>query len=525
MTLFKELATLCKKLEVTTKRKEKTKLISEFLHKLDESEIKPAILLIIGSVLPETDNRSLDVGWRTIKRVMDRKGQTTLFRRDLSIHDVYDTLIEVADSEGPGSRNNKVRLIERLFSDADPVEAEILVRIIFREMRIGVNEGMMMEALAETVGVQGGLIRRALMMTGDIGKVAEEAVVRGEGGLMGLEATLFVPLKPMQANTAETPEAVIQDYGGKTAFEYKYDGARIQIHGKAGEVRVFSRRLTDVTASLPDVTSIVSSFGIKRDFILEGEVVAIGSRGKPLPFQDLMRRFGRVKDVEEMVRKIPLRLHLFDVLYLGNGLLIDEPYQKRWSELEKLVPQEYLVKRIITDNPADATEFMEQALEEGHEGLMAKRLDSPYSPSKRGKLWYKLKSVETLDVVVVAADWGSGRRRGWLSNYHLGVWDGDEYLVIGKTFKGLTDEEFRWMTERLQSLRERETGHTVHVRPGLVVEVAFNEIQKSPHYKSGYALRFARVKRIRTDKSPDEADTHQRVHELYEKQFEHKDRL
>jgi DNA ligase-1 len=168
---------------------------------------------------------------------------------------------------------------------------------------------------------------------------------------------------------------------------------------------------------------------------------------------------------------------------------------------------------------------MEQALEDGHEGLMAKRLDSPYSPSKRGKLWYKLKSVETLDVVVVAADWGSGRRRGWLSNYHLGVWDGDEYLVIGKTFKGLTDEEFRWMTERLQSLRERETGHTVHVRPGLVVEVAFNEIQKSPHYKSGYALRFARVKRIRTDKSADEADTHQRVHELYEKQFEHKDRL
>lgn len=280
-----------------------------------------------------------------------------------------------------------------------------------------------------------------------------------------------------------------------------------------------------MTASLPDVTSIVSSFGIKRDFILEGEVVAIGSRGKPLPFQDLMRRFGRVKDVEEMVRKIPLRLHLFDVLYLGNGLLIDEPYQKRWSELEKLVPHEYLVKRIITDSPSDAAEFMEQALEDGHEGLMAKRLDSPYSPSKRGKLWYKLKSVETLDVVVVAADWGSGRRRGWLSNYHLGVWDGDEYLVIGKTFKGLTDEEFRWMTERLQSLRERETGHTVHVRPGLVVEVAFNEIQKSPHYKSGYALRFARVKRIRTDKSADEADTHQRVHELYEKQFEHKDRL
>ena len=525
MTLFKELAALCKSLEATTKRKEKTALISVFLHTLAEPEIKPAILLVIGSVLPETDNRSLDVGWKTISRIMDRKGQTTLFRRELTINDVYDTLIEVAESVGPGSRKNKVRLIERLFSDADSVEAEILVRIIFREMRIGVNEGMMMAALAEAVGVPGDLIRRALMMTGDIGKVAEEAVLRGEGGLMSLEATLFVPLKPMLASTVESPEEVIEDHGGRTAFEYKYDGARIQIHGKGGEVRVFSRRLSDVTRSLPDITSIISSLAIKRDFILEGEVVAIGGRGKPLPFQDLMRRFGRVKDVEEMVKRVPLRLHLFDVLYLGDGLLIDEPYEARWAELEKLVPPEYLVKRIITDNPAEATEFMAQALEEGHEGLMAKRLDSRYRPGSRGKLWYKLTTTETFDVVVVAADWGSGRRRGWLSNYHLGVRDGDEYMVIGKTFKGLTDDEFRWMTDHLQSLREREEGHTVHVRPELVVEVAFNEIQKSPHYKSGYALRFARITRIRKDKDAVEADTHKRVHDLYEKQFEHKDRL
>ncbi|MBT5642169.1 ATP-dependent DNA ligase [Candidatus Bathyarchaeota archaeon] len=525
MIFFKELASLCKSLEATTKRKEKTALISMFLHTLGESEIKPAILLIIGSVLPETDNRTLDVGWRTISRIIDRKGQTTLFRRDLTVNDVYDTLIEVADSEGPGSRKNKVRLIERLFSDAGPVESEILVRIIFREMRIGVNEGMMMEALAEAVSVPGALVRRALMMTGDIGKVAEEAVLRGEDGLMSLEATLFVPLKPMQANTAETADAVIREYGGKTAFEYKYDGARIQVHGKSGDVRVFSRRLSEVTESLPDVISTISLFDIKRDFILEGEVVAIGKRGKPLPFQDLMRRFGRVNDVEEMVKRIPLRLHLFDVLYLSDRLLIDEPYEERWSELERLVPHEYLVKRIVTDNPSEAEEFKEQALKEGHEGLMAKRLDSRYIPGKRGKLWYKLKTTESLDVVVVAADWGSGRRRGWLSNYHLGVHDGNEYLVIGKTFKGLTDDEFEWITKHLQSLKERETGHTVHVRPELVVEVAFNEIQKSPHYKSGYALRFARITRIRTDKAAGEADTHQRVHALYEKQFEHKDRL
>ncbi|MCB2172583.1 ATP-dependent DNA ligase, partial [archaeon] len=188
-------------------------------------------------------------------------------------------------------------------------------------------------------------------------------------------------------------------------------------------------------------------------------------------------------------------------------------------------PQKYHTKRIITTNPAEAETFMTQAIESGHEGLMAKRLDSPYSPGARGKNWYKLKPVETLDVVIVAADWGSGRRRGWLSNYHLGVWNGEEYLVIGKTFKGLTDEEFKWMTEHLQELRVRESEYTVHVKPELVVEVAFNEIQKSPHYKSGYALRFARITRIRTDKNPDDADTLQNVSRLYERQFKYKDKL
>ncbi len=524
MTMFKELAQLCKSLEGTTKRKEKTALIAEFLRTLDESEIKPAILLIIGSVLPETDDRSLDVGWKTIRKVMDRKGQTTLFRRELTVTDVYDTLIEVADSEGQGSRTNKVRLIERLFADADPLESEFLVRIIFREMRIGVNEGMMMEAVAETVGVDSRIVRRALMMTGDIGKVAEEAVLRGEEGLTSLEATLFVPLKPMLATTSETAEEAIKNHG-ETAFEYKYDGARIQIHSDGTDVRIYSRRLSNVTESLPDVIEVVKGIGIESSFILEGEVVAIGKTGKPLPFQDLMRRFGRVKDVEEMVEKVPLRLHLFDVLYHDGRLMIDNPYHERWSQLESLVPVEYTVKRLQTADPDEATRFMVEAIKEGHEGLMAKKLDSAYSPGSRGKLWYKIKPTETLDVVVVAADWGSGRKRGWLSNYHLGVYRNGEYQVIGKTFKGLTDEEFRWMTDYLQGIRVRESENTVHVGPKLVVEVAFNEIQSSPHYKSGYALRFARITRIRTDKNPEDADTHQRVHELYEKQFKYKDRL
>ena len=524
-TPFKDLAQLCRDLESTTKRKEKTAHISAFLKQLSPDEIKPAILLTIGAVFPETSDKTLDVGWRTLRRVMDRGGQTTLFRHKLTIKEVYDTLQQIARASGEGSRKQKEQLLERMFAQAEPDESEILARTIFGEMRIGVNEGMMLEGIAETTMVDPALVRRALMMTGDIGLVAETAVQLGEEGLNGLEARLFVPLKPMLANMAESLEEAINDYGGEAAFEYKYDGARIQIHRKDNEVRIFSRRLSDVTESIPDIVEIIREFPSSDDFIIDGEVVAVGDNGRPLPFQDLMRRFTRVNKVDAMVEQIPLRLHLFDTLYYNGKLLIDEPYTERWNTLEKISPPEYLTKRIITNDPAEAEEFMKQAIEEGHEGLMAKRLDSPYSPGSRGKNWYKLKPVETLDVVIAAADWGSGRRRGWLSNYHLSVWNGEEYLVIGKTFKGLTDDEFKWMTEYLQKIRVSESQYTVYVKPQLVVEVAFNEIQKSPHYKSGYALRFARITRIRTDKNADEADTLEGVSRLYERQFEHKDRL
>jgi DNA ligase-1 len=260
------------------------------------------------------------------------------------------------------------------------------------------------------------------------------------------------------------------------------------------------------------------------DLILEGEVVAVGENRRPLPFQDLMRRFTRVTGVREAAEAIPLRLYLFDVLYLSGELLIDEPYSRRWEALAGLAPPELLAKRIVSSDPAEVRRMLEGALSEGHEGLMAKRLDSRYTPGTRGKLWLKIKAAETLDVVIAAAEWGSGRRRGWLSNYHLAVWKGGEAMVIGKTFKGLTDDEFKWMTERLRSMKTGETEYTVHVRPELVVEVAFNEIQRSPHYASGYALRFARITRIREDKDPSGADTLGKVEELYARQFRYKDR-
>ncbi len=483
------------------------------------------MLLVVGSVFPEFDPRTLEVGWRTMKGALEGGRQTTLFAEPLTIETVHRTMERIAKASGPGSRRVKTGLLEGLVSRANPAEVEVLVRIVFGEMRIGVNEGMMLEGIAEAAGVATSLVRRALMLTGDLGEVARTALEAGERGLKAVKMKMFVPLKPMLASMSYDVAEVIEGHGGATAFEYKFDGARIQIHRSGEDVRVFSRRLSNVTESLPDVVELVLKRVSSDDIVLEGEAVAIGEGGKPLPFQDLMRRFTRVHDVRETAERIPLSLHLFDVLYMDGTLLIDKPYAERWRLLEGVCPDDLLAERIISGYVSEVEEFLRGAMEAGHEGLMAKRLDSPYTPGVRGKYWFKIKPAETLDLVIVAADWGYGRRTGWLSNYHLAAWDGEEHLIIGKTFKGLTDEEFKRMTERLQGLKVRETQQTVHVRPEVVVEVAFNEIQRSPHYRSGFALRFARVTKIREDKGPGDADTLERVKELYEVQFRYKAKM
>jgi DNA ligase-1 len=524
-TLFSELAGLNRSLEGTPKRKEKSRLLAEFLRDLEPREVAPAVLLVVGSVFPESDSRALEVGWRTVKGALEGGKQTTLFSEPLTIMRVYETLERIAEAGGPGSRRVKTGLLQGLLSEAGPGEAEVLVLIIFGEMRIGVNEGVMLLGIAEAAGVESSLVRRALMMTGNLGRVAEIALESGAAGLEGVEMSLFTPLKPMLASMADDIAQVLEAHGGESAFEFKLDGARIQIHRRGDEVRVFSRRLSDVTESLPDIVALIRERVGSEDVVLEGEVVAVGEGGKPLPFQDLMRRFRRVHDVEAMVEKVPLRLHLFDILYMDGALLIDEPYTKRRELLEGICHPGLPVRRLVTGDVKLVEGFLREAVEAGHEGLMAKRLDSVYSPGKRGKRWFKLKPVETLDLVVAAADWGYGRRTGWLSNYHLAARDGGEFRVIGKTYKGLTDEEFLWITERLRALKVRETPGTVHVRPELVLEVAFNEIQRSPRYASGFALRFARVTRIRDDKAAGDSDTLDRVRALYEAKFRYKARM
>jgi DNA ligase-1 len=317
---------------------------------------------------------------------------------------------------------------------------------------------------------------------------------------------------------------VIKEHGGVSAFEFKYDGARIQIHAKAGRIRIFSRRLTDVTTSVPDMVELARERIRGSEYLVEGEIVATGRDGKPLPFQDLMRRFRRVHEIDAMIKSIPLKLFLFDIIYLDGKLLIDAPYEKRWGILRGLTQDELLATRVVTGDVAEAEKLMQASIQAGHEGLMAKDLKSTYTPGVRGKKWFKIKPAETLDVVIVAADWGSGRRKGWLSNYHLAVRDetSGEYLVVGKTFKGLTDQEFTEITPKLLGLKTKETDYTVYVKPSIVVEVTFNEIQHSPHYKSRFALRFARITRFREDKRPEGADTLQRLWKLYEDQFRFK---
>lgn len=559
-TSFKELAELCEKLEATTKRITMINLISSFLRKLKQDEIGPAVRLIIGRIFPAWSQETLEISWRTImkiiknltnasskdiseafsktgdpgdmaKTLMEKSKaikQVTLLQSPLTILDVYKCFLSIANAKGPGSKKKKEGLLYGLMSRASPLEVKYIIKDILGEMRHGVSEGLMEEAIAKFSNASLEQVKRAHMLLGDLGDIAYIASTRGAQWLKKVRMRLFHPIKPMLAQPIESVKEALKEHGGKTAFEYKLDGARVQIHLKNEKVTIFSRRLTNVTRSLPDVAKLILDKIKADEAILEGEVIAIGEEGKPLPFQHLMRRFHRVKDIEKMVKEIPVKLYLFDVLYFNKKMMIDEPYIKRWEYLKEISGNIQLTPRIITSDSKEAQKFFEKSKREGHEGLVAKKLDSNYTPGIRGKKWLKIKGIlDTLDLVIIAADWGYGRRHEWLSDYYLAARDErtGEFLVVGKTFKGLTDEEFKEMTKRLLELKIAETRGTVYVKPEIVVEVAFDEIQKSPKYESGFALRFARITRIREDKGPDEADNIEKVREIYEKQFKGKAKI
>jgi len=524
-TLFTELVNLCKNLEATTRKNEKTRLIEESLHKLKEEEISPSVFLILGTIFPASDSRTLNVSAATIQRVTSRIEERTSEEKPLTILDVHNYFCEIALASGRGSRQKREGLLASLLSQASSLEAEYIIKIIFGEMRHGVAEGVMIKAIAQTAGATLKLAQRASMLSGgNLGELARIALTRRKEGLQEINLQLFRPIEPMLAQLAKDFEQVFTEHDGKSVLEYKYDGARVQIHKKGDEVAIFSRQLSDVTTSLPEVVELIKELVKADEAILDGEVVAIGENEKPLPFQDLMRRFRRVHEIDRVMVEVPIKLYLFDLMYLDGSSLIDAPYEQRWDVFVETCGDKFSTERIVEHNVSEAEKFLNRAMESGHEGLMVKSLTSDYAPGARGKKWFKIKPAETLDLVIAAAEWGHGRRQGWLSNYHLAARDEEtgEYLVVGKTFKGLKDKEFIEMTQRLQALKTAESGITVYVKPQVVVEVAYNEIQKSPHYKSGFALRFARITGIRDDKSPQQADTIGRFKELYAKQFQRK---
>lgn len=499
---FAELAKTCEQVASTTKRLKKIHYLSTFLKILEPEEIPPAVLLITGQVFPESSDKTLDVSWKTIQKAL-QSSQQPLFTKELSITDVYTYFQKISKVS---QRKKKERIISSLLTQATEEERTCILKNFFGEMRIGASEGIVLEAIAKASGLPKEDVKRSHALIGDLGETAVRALTQKE---LPTKIVLFQPVKPMLAQMGD-----LQDITEKMALEYKLDGARIQIHKSTDKIKIFSRRLTDVTDSLPDITVLVEDF---PESVTEGEVVA-EKDGKPLPFQELLRRFRRIHDITTATGEIPLKLYLFDVLYVNGKTLLNCTYLKRIELLSEFA-EPFLVKRIITDNPKEVSQFLYEAVTAGHEGLMAKTLDSTYIPGKRDKAWLKIKPVETLDLVIKAAEWGHGRRKGWLSNYHLATKEGH---TIGKTFKGLTDQQFQEMTEKLQTLKIREDSYTVYVHPEIVVEVAYNEIQKSPTYPSGYALRFARIKNIRDDKSPEDADTLERVQMLYETQFKYK---
>ena len=553
-TSFKALAELCEKLEATNKRLLMISLVADFLRSLEVQEVEPAVSMILGRSFPKWSQQTLEVSWATLSEIIKRitkadwkvfmeafgktgdvgsatkilfesskvGKQSTLFERKLTILEVRRSLDAIAETVGYGSREKKERVIEALLSLASPLEAKYLVKIFIGEMRTGFYEGLMEQAVSKAFQIPLEIVQKTCMTIGDIGEVAAIAKTQGKEELLKIGFRVFRPVKLMLAQMANDVAEALEEHGGETAFEYKLDGARVQIHKRGDDVRIFSRRLTDVTKSLPEIVEKVQKNVKAEEVILEGEVIAVDSSGHPVPFQHLMRRFRRVHAIEDMIEKIPVELYLFDILYLDGESLISVSYVQRRQILAENIGEILLTKQLVTDKVEEAEQFLKEAMEAGHEGLVAKKLDSEYTPGIRGKRWLKIKPVlEPLDLVIVGAEYGYGRRHGWLSDYYLAAQDAEtgEFLMVGKTFKGLTDAEIIEMTRRLKELAIREEHRRVVVIPKIVVEVLYNEIQKSPKYKCGMALRFARINRIREDKTPEEADTIQMVREIYEKQF------
>jgi DNA ligase-1 len=495
------------RVRATTKKSDKIRVLAETLRATREHETVLASLYLSGS-LPQG---KIGIGWNLIEQAMHDSG---VDGDPLTLMDVDKTLDRIAGERGSGSSERRLAELRRLFSRAGPGERRFLGQLLLGELRQGALEGVLLDAVAAAAELPPADVRQAFMFAPNVGELAQAALAEGAAGLARYALRLFHPIAPMLAASAEDIAAALRRLP-RAAFEYKLDGARIQVHKGGTDVRVFTRQLQDVTGRVPELVEWARCLPV-REAVLDGEAIALRQGGRPHPFQVTMRRLGRRKDVEVMQASIPLSPFVFDALYIDGDSLLTRSYEERTRSLAA-ISANTAIPRLITSDQEQARQFLAQSLAAGHEGVMAKSLSAPYVAGQRGFHWLKVKEATTLDLVVLAAEWGNGRRQGLLSNLHLGARDPatGQFVMLGKTFKGLTDDMLRLQTEQLLALENYREGQTVFVRPELVVEIAFSDIQESPRYPAGLALRFARVKRYRPDKSARDADTIETVAQLF----------
>jgi DNA ligase-1 len=512
MTLLAELVDTSARVGATSSRLAKVREIAALLRKLGRDEIGVAVSYLSG----ELPQGRVGVGYSALSAAAAGAGDPPVAAR-LSLAQT-DTLIgELAGMRGGGSGARRGAALRDLFSQATRPERGFLLQLLAGELRQGALAGVMVDAIAAAAEVPVTQVRRAAMYAKSLGAVAFTAMTEGTMGLGRFQLELFSPVAPMLAQTAVDVAAALGELGGsEVALEWKLDGARVQAHKEGERVRLYTRTLNEVTDALPEVIAAVRALPAAA-LVLDGEAIAYDTSGRPHPFQVTMRRFGRRLEVEKLLTQLPVRAHFFDCLRIDERSLVDRPLRERFAALAAAVPESLRVPRIVTASASEARSFYEAALAAGHEGVMAKALDSPYEAGNRGASWLKIKRAHTLDLVVLAAEWGHGRRTGKLSNLHLGALDraAGKYVMLGKTFKGLTDTMLEWQTRELLARETHRDEWTVYVRPELVAEIAFSDLQASSRYPGGMALRLARVKRYRDDKRAEDADDMDAVRKIF----------
>ena len=494
--LLRQLVDTSAQVAETSGRLKKIGLLADCLRAMDAGERAIGARYLAGEIPQKTG-----IGYATAGEVA--RATSAAGEPQLTLTEVDRRLEDIAQLAGPGSATARKAQLGAMLSRATPPEQTFLARLAVGELRQGALDGLVVEAIAKACSKPAPDVRRAYMLAGDLGEVAAAALEGGAAEIGRFGLTLFRPVLPMLAQTADDAAGALAQLAGPAALEHKLDGFRVQLHKEGDVVRAYSRALNDVTAYVPEAVAAVAALPARR-LILDGEAIVLLPSGRPLPFQDTMKRFG--KNGVALAGQLPLTLTAFDTLLVDDQTLLAEPAQARWKILGELAPG-LAVPRLVTASAEEAEAFYADAIARGHEGVMAKALDAPYDAGSRGAQWLKIKKVHRLDLVVLAAEWGSGRREGWLSNIHLGARSAEGFVMLGKTFKGMTDDMLRWQTTEFLAREVDRDGHIVYIRPEIVAEIAFNDVQRSSRYPGGLALRLARVVRYRDDKTADQADT------------------